>query len=110
MKKFGYFIMTFAEILFLAGAYLIQYFTRKKMGMARYVIYKSHPTQAKGETGGCNACCHGYSHSVVWNLYLYQLHQDDESVLFYQSDAWGGSAVANHKNRGDTCDKGKEKE
>ncbi len=33
--------MTFAEILFLAGAYLIQYFTRKKMGMARYVIYKS---------------------------------------------------------------------
>jgi len=41
MKKFGYFIMTFAEILFLAGAYLIQYFTRKKMGMARYVIYKS---------------------------------------------------------------------
>lgn len=41
MKKFGYFIITFAEILFLAGAYIIQYFTRKKMGMARYVIYKS---------------------------------------------------------------------
>lgn len=69
-----------------------------------------YPSQAKGETGGCNACCHGYSHSVVWNLYLYQLHEDDEIVLFYQSDAWGGSAVANHKNRGDTYDMGKEKE
>ncbi len=33
--------MTFAEILFLAGAYIVQYFTRKKMGMARYVIYKN---------------------------------------------------------------------
>ena len=41
MKKFGYFIVTFVEILFLAGAYLVQYFTRKKMGMARYVIYKN---------------------------------------------------------------------
>jgi len=41
MKKFGYFIITFAEILFLAGSYIIQYFTRIKMGMARYVIYKS---------------------------------------------------------------------
>lgn len=42
MKKVGYFIMTLAEILFLAGAYIIQYFTRRKMGMARYVIYKNH--------------------------------------------------------------------
>lgn len=41
MKKFGYLIVTFVEILFLAGAYLVQYFTRKKMGMARYVIYKN---------------------------------------------------------------------
>ncbi len=41
MKKLGYFIITFAEILFLAGAYIIQYFTRRKMGIARYVIYKS---------------------------------------------------------------------
>ncbi len=41
MKKIGYFILTLAEILFLAGAYIIHYFTRRKMGMARYVIYKN---------------------------------------------------------------------
>ncbi|GLC79593.1 hypothetical protein [Lacrimispora brassicae] len=41
MKKIGYFIVTLVEILFLAGAYIIHYFTRKKMGMARYVIYKN---------------------------------------------------------------------
>ncbi|WP_024291236.1 hypothetical protein [Lacrimispora indolis] len=41
MKRVGYFIVTFAEILFLAGVYIIQYFTRRKMGMARYVIYKN---------------------------------------------------------------------
>lgn len=41
MKKFGYFIITLGEILFLAAAYVIQYFTQRKMGMARYVIYKN---------------------------------------------------------------------
>lgn len=41
MKRVGYFIVTLAEILFLAGVYIIQYFTRRKMGMARYVIYKN---------------------------------------------------------------------
>lgn len=41
MKKIGYVALTFAEVLFLAGAYLVHYFTRKKMGMARYVIYKN---------------------------------------------------------------------
>ncbi|MFT4105093.1 MAG: hypothetical protein QM657_04955 [Lacrimispora sp.] len=41
MKKIGYAAMTFTEVLFLAGAYLVHYFTRRKMGMARYVIYKN---------------------------------------------------------------------
>ncbi|MDR0923515.1 MAG: hypothetical protein LBN31_04085 [Hungatella sp.] len=41
MKKTGYLILTLAEILLLAGTYIIHYFTRKKMGMARYVIYKN---------------------------------------------------------------------
>jgi len=30
------------EVLLYAGAYIFQYFTRKKMGMARFVIYKNH--------------------------------------------------------------------
>ena len=41
MKKAGYFIMTLGELFFLAAAYIIHYFTWKKMGMARYVIYKN---------------------------------------------------------------------
>lgn len=33
--------MTLLEVLLLVGAYIVQYFTRKKMGMARYVVYKN---------------------------------------------------------------------
>lgn len=41
MRKVVYFFLTIVELLLLVGAYLIHYFTKKKMGMARYVIYKN---------------------------------------------------------------------
>ncbi len=41
MKKAGYVLAVLLEIIVLAGAYMIHYFTNKKMGMARWVIYKN---------------------------------------------------------------------
>lgn len=41
MRKVGYLFLTLIELLLFLGGYLIQYFTKKKMGMARYVIYKN---------------------------------------------------------------------
>lgn len=41
MKKAGYILALLLEIAALTGAYIVNYFTRKKMGMARYVIYKN---------------------------------------------------------------------
>lgn len=41
MRKVGYLFLTLVELFLLIGGYLIQYFTKKKMGMARYVIYKN---------------------------------------------------------------------
>ena len=41
MKKAGYLLITVLEILLLVGAYVVHYFTKKKMGMARYVMYKN---------------------------------------------------------------------
>ena len=41
MKKAAYISVTILEILCLAGAWAVQYFTRRKMGMARYVVYKT---------------------------------------------------------------------
>lgn len=41
MKKIGYIAVTFAQVALLFGTFVIHYFTRKKMGMARYVIYKN---------------------------------------------------------------------
>lgn len=41
MKKLVYAIVTLLEIALAAGAYIVHYFTRKKMGMLRYVIYKN---------------------------------------------------------------------
>ena len=40
MKKVAYISATILEILCLAGAWAVQFFTRTKMGMARYVVYK----------------------------------------------------------------------
>lgn len=41
MKKILYIIVTVLETACFAGAYIINYFTRKRMGMARYVVYKN---------------------------------------------------------------------
>ena len=41
MKKLGYVLMVLLEAAALAGAYIINYLTNKKMGMARWVIYKN---------------------------------------------------------------------
>lgn len=41
MKKVLYIFVTMLEVLCLAGVCEVQYFTRKKMGMARYVVYKN---------------------------------------------------------------------
>ena len=47
MKKALYIIASVFEIALLAGAWIIQYFTRRKMGMARYVVYKNHGWEAE---------------------------------------------------------------
>ena len=47
MKKAAYISVTILEILCLAGAWAIQYFTRRKMGMARYVVYKNRGWEAR---------------------------------------------------------------
>lgn len=39
MKKALYIIATVLEVLLLGGAYVFNYFTKKKMGMARWVVY-----------------------------------------------------------------------
>lgn len=46
MKKLLYLFLTMLEAFCLAGACGIQVFTRKKMGMARYVIYKNREWEA----------------------------------------------------------------
>ena len=47
MKKALYMIASGFEAALLIGAYVIQYFTRRKMGMARYVVYKNRGWEAK---------------------------------------------------------------
>ena len=47
MKKAAYISVTILEILCLAGAWDVQYFTRRKMGMARYVVYKNRGWEAR---------------------------------------------------------------
>ena len=39
-KKILYFIVTLLEILFLAGTYIVNYFTVKKLGMTRWVNFR----------------------------------------------------------------------
>lgn len=41
MKKAGYILAVVLEVAALAGAWIVNYFATKKMGMARYVIYKN---------------------------------------------------------------------
>lgn len=41
MNKVFYAIATILQIILLVGTYVVNYFTQKKMGMMRYVIYKN---------------------------------------------------------------------
>lgn len=41
MKKIGYIFLTLLEIALLVGAYVLNYFTKKKMGMMRFVAFKN---------------------------------------------------------------------
>ncbi len=47
MKKALYIIASIFEVALLIGAYIINYFTHKKMGMARYVVYKNREWEDK---------------------------------------------------------------
>lgn len=39
MRKAIYIVISFLELLLLIGAFVLQYFTRRRMGMARHIIY-----------------------------------------------------------------------
>jgi len=41
MNKVFYAIATILQIILLVGTYVVNYFTQKRMGMMRYVIYKN---------------------------------------------------------------------
>ncbi len=41
MKKTNYIILTLIQIIFFIGMYILDYFTRKKLGMNRWVVYHS---------------------------------------------------------------------
>lgn len=41
IRKVGYTVAICLEVMALAGAYIVNYFTNKKMGMARYMVYKN---------------------------------------------------------------------
>lgn len=47
MKKAAYISATILEALLLSGAWAVQYFTRRKMGMARYVVYKNRGWESR---------------------------------------------------------------
>lgn len=41
MNKVFYAVATILQVILLLGVYVVNYFTRKRMGMLRYVIYKN---------------------------------------------------------------------
>jgi hypothetical protein len=45
MRKIGGIFLTIIELLSFLSGYIIQYFTERRMGMARYVIYKNQSWQ-----------------------------------------------------------------
>lgn len=47
MRKAAYISVTILEGLGLAGAWAVQYFTRRKMGMARFVVYKNRAWESR---------------------------------------------------------------
>lgn len=47
IKKIFYVLTTTLEILLLVGAYMVNYFTHKKMGMLRHVVHKNYVWEDK---------------------------------------------------------------
>lgn len=47
IKKIFYVLTTTIEILLLVGAYMVNYFTHKKMGMLRHVVHKNYVWEDK---------------------------------------------------------------
>ncbi|MDB8810775.1 hypothetical protein PN286_13205 [Romboutsia sp. 1001216sp1] len=47
IKKIFYVLTTILEILLLVGAYMVNYFTHKKMGMLRHVVHKNYVWEDK---------------------------------------------------------------
>lgn len=47
VKKIFYIVTTILEVLMLIGAYMINYFTQKKMGMLRHVAHKNYVWEEK---------------------------------------------------------------
>jgi hypothetical protein len=47
LKKIFYWVSTILQVLFLIAAYGIQYFSMKRMGMMRYVVFKNHEWEAQ---------------------------------------------------------------
>lgn len=46
LKKIFYWVFTILQVLFLIAAYVIQYFSMKRMGMMRYVVFLNHEWEA----------------------------------------------------------------
>lgn len=46
LKKIFYWVSTILQVLFLIAAYVIQYFSMKRMGMMRYVVFLNHEWEA----------------------------------------------------------------
>lgn len=51
MKKAGYILLDLLTLAFLIGAYVIQYFTKKKLGMLRWVNYHNMQIQKNSVYG-----------------------------------------------------------
>ena len=85
MKKVAYISATILEILCLAGAWAVQFFTRTKMGMARYVVYKN-----RGKRG---RACDGPPDRHASSLFPAPEKEPDKSAVGYErrygaSDIW----------------------
>ena len=57
MKKIGYILALVLEIAALAGAYIIHYFTRRKLGMVRYLNFKNMTWERDYPMGALKTGC-----------------------------------------------------
>ena len=47
LKKFLYILITMCQLIFLAGTYVLSYYTRKKLGMNRWLMYHNMQWEKK---------------------------------------------------------------